>query len=304
MNVRKIIEIDEEKCNGCGVCIPNCPEGALQVIDGKARLVSDLFCDGLGACIGECPEDAIHVIEREAEPYSEVEVMKNIVKQGKNVIKAHLKHLKDHNETGLLAEAEKYLEDNNIKDPLESEEDDGRLPCGCPGSKVMDLRKEAEEIEEGDSGTAAAALSSGSGSKVAQIEELLKQIKGEKVSKLRQWPVQITLVPPNAPYLDGADILIAADCVPFAYPGFHDDLLEDKILLVGCPKLDDTEFYLKKITDIIKSNDIKSITVAHMEVPCCSGMLRIVDQAIKEAGKDIPVHSIEIGIKGKILSES
>jgi ferredoxin len=302
MSVRKIIEIDEEKCNGCGVCIPNCPEGALQVIDGKARLISDLFCDGLGACVGECPEDAIHVIEREAEAYNETKVMKNIVRQGKNVIKAHLKHLRDHNETRLLAEAEKYLEDNNIENPLDKEEVDDKLPCGCPGSRVMDLRQEAGGSKETGSSSSAARSAVGD-SKVAQIEDLLKQLKDEKKSSLQQWPVQITLVPPNAPYLDKADILIAADCVPFAYPGFHEDLLENKILLVGCPKLDDTEFYLNKITEIIKSNDISSITVAHMEVPCCSGMLHIVDQAIKDSGKNIPVHSIEIGIKGKILSE-
>jgi Pyruvate/2-oxoacid:ferredoxin oxidoreductase delta subunit len=304
MSVRKIIEIDEDKCNGCGICIPNCPEGALQVIDGKARLVSDLFCDGLGACIGECPEDAIHVIEREAQAYDETEVMKNIVRQGKNVIKAHLKHLRDHNETGLLAEAEKYLVEKNIGNPLEEQEEtDGKLPCGCPGSKVMDLRKDSRDDDSicteplVDNST-----SDGRIEKVAQIEELLRQIKDEKESKLRQWPVQITLVPPNAPYLDGADILLAADCVPFAYAGFHEDLLEGKVLLVGCPKLDDTGFYINKITEIIKSNDIKSITVAHMEVPCCSGMLRIVDQAIKDSGKDVPLRSIEIGIKGKILS--
>ena len=305
MSVRKIIEIDEDRCNGCGICIPNCPEGALQVIDGKARLVSDLFCDGLGACIGECPEGAIHVTEREADAYSETEVMKNIVRQGSNVIKAHLKHLRDHDEAGLLAEAEKYLEDNNIVNPLKAEESGGRLPCGCPGSKVMDLRK---EVKDNDSICTEPLLgvssSAGTVSKVAQIEELLKQLKYEKESRLRQWPVQITLVPPNAPYLDGADILIAADCVPFAYPGFHGDLLEGRILLVGCPKLDDAGFYLEKITEILKSNNIKSITVAHMEVPCCSGMLRIVEQAVKNSGKDIPVNSIEIGIKGKIISEN
>jgi len=303
MSIRKIIKIDEDKCNGCGVCIPNCPEGALQVIDGKARLVSDLFCDGLGACIGECPEDAIHVIEREAEAYNETRVLKNIVKQGKNVIKAHLKHLKEHNETELLAEAEKYLEDNNIDNPLEKEDASDKLPCGCPGSKVMDLR---EENKDKDSICSEPLFdnssSAGSGSKMAQIEELLKQLKDEKESRLQQWPVQITLVPPDAPYLSGADILIAADCVPFAYPGFHEDLLEGKILLVGCPKLDDAGFYLDKITEILKSNDIKSITVAHMEVPCCLGMLNIVNQAVKDSGKDIPVQSIEIGIKGKILS--
>ncbi len=304
MSVRKIIEIDEEKCTGCELCIPNCPEGALQVIDGKARLISDLFCDGLGACIGECPEDAIHVVEREAEPYDEKEVMKNIVKHGSNVIKAHLKHLKEHNETRLLAEAEKYLEDNGIENPLDEEQVSDRLPCGCPGSKVMDLREEkADKASECTEPLIEAAAAAEGDSKVAQIEELLKQLT-ERESRLRQWPVQISLVPPNAPYLNGADILIAADCVPFAYAGFHEDLLNGKILLVGCPKLDDTEFYLNKITEIIKSNDINSITVAHMEVPCCLGMLRLVEQAVKNSDKNIPLNSIEVGIRGKVLSRN
>jgi ferredoxin len=305
MAVRKIIEIDEDKCNGCGLCIPNCPEGALQNIDGKARLISDLFCDGLGACIGECPVEAIKVIEREAEPYSETNVMENIVKQGKNVIAAHLKHLKDHNETELLSEATKYLKDNNIENPLEEREEEGieqekRLLCGCSGSKVMDLREEESE-KRSEAGIKLHEKVKES-SKAEKIGELLKQLI-ERESKLRQWPVQITLVPPNAPYLKGADLLIAADCVPFAYAGFHEDMLEGKILLVGCPKLDDSEFYLKKITEIIKQNDLKSITVVYMEVPCCFGLLSIVRQALKDSGKDISVKEINIGIKGNIISE-
>ena len=271
MAVRKIIEIDEDICNGCGDCIPNCPEGALQVIDGKARLISDLFCDGLGACIGECPVEAIKVVKREAEPYNETKVMKNIARQGKNVIAAHLKHLRDHGETGLYNEALEYLKNNNIEIAEDVEvsskksENEDRLPCGCPGSAVMDF-------------------------------------KGE--SKLRQWPVQIMLVPSTAPYLKDADLLIAADCVPFAYAGFHEDFLENKALLIGCPKLDDSEFYMKKFTEIFRLNDIKSVTVVHMEVPCCFGMLSIVKQAVKDSGKDIPVKAVNIGIRGNIISEN
>ncbi len=306
MGIRNIIEIDEDKCTGCGQCIPNCPEGALQVIDDKARLISDLFCDGLGACIGECPEGAINIIEREAQPYDEEKVMENIVKQGENVIIAHLEHLKHHNETVLLEEAEKYLEKHNIKITVKTGLDhsecdhSGDLPCGCPGSAVMDLREEESRssINKTESGKTLKE-----DPKAAKIQELLNQLT-ERRSSLKQWPVQIMLVPPNAPYFEGADILIAADCVPFAYPGFHEDLLEGKILLVGCPKLDDSEIYVKKITEILKLNDIRSITVAHMEVPCCSGMLRIVKQAITSSAKQIPFDSIEIGIKGDILSRN
>ena len=284
MALRKIIEIDEDICNGCGDCIPNCPEGALQVIDGKARLIGDLFCDGLGACIGECPIDAIKVVQREAEPYNETKVMENIARQGKNVIDAHLKHLKDRGETGLYNEALGYLKKNNIEIAEDVEassknsENEDRLPCGCPGSAVMDLREEepCEAVKPGAQLTA-------------------------RESKLKQWPVQIMLVPPTAPYLKGADLLIAADCVPFAYAGFHEDFLENKALLIGCPKLDDSEFYMKKFAEIFRLNDIKSVTVVHMEVPCCFGMLSIVKQAVKDSGKDIPVKAVNIGVRGNII---
>jgi ferredoxin len=285
MSVRKIIEIDEDLCNGCGNCIPNCPEGALQVIDGKARLISDLFCDGLGACIGECPIDAIRVVEREAEPYNETIVMANIVKAGTNTTMAHLKHLKDHGETKLYQEADDYLKSNNIDNPLEKGEQnkmetEERLPCGCPSSRVMDLRDEDEcactnaETKTGNVIVKTETVVK-TDAKSAKIEQLLKELT-IKESKLRQWPLQIMLVPPTAPYLNGSDLLIAADCVPFAYPNFHEDMLEGKMLLVGCPKLDDSEFYLKKFTDIFKQNDIKSVTVAHMEVPCCFGSFSVL----------------------------
>lgn len=312
MAVRKIIEIDEDICNGCGDCIPNCPEGALQVIDGKARLISDLFCDGLGACIGECPVEAIKVVKREAEPYNETKVMENISRQGKNVIAAHLKHLRDHGETGLYNEALEYLKNNNIEIAEDVEtnsknsENEDRLPCGCPGSAVMDLRGE-EPCEAVKPGVRVSDSISGpalkDNSKAAQIAELLSQLTA-KESKLRQWPVQIMLVPSTAPYLKDADLLIAADCGPFAYAGFHEDFLENKALLIGCPKLDDSEFYMKKFTEIFRLNDIKSVTVVHMEVPCCFGMLSIVKQAVRDSGKDIPVKAVNIGIRGNIISEN
>lgn len=280
MAKRKIIYIDEVKCNGCGLCIPNCPEGALQIIDGKARLISDLFCDGLGACIGHCPEDAITIEEREAEKYDEKKVIVNIVRQGPNVIKAHLEHLKEHNEAKYLKEATDYLAQKGIENLLEKS--GGHAPqhaqsSGCPGSRMMDFRQTAHE----------------SGAKKE------KPIHQKSESQLRQWPVQIMLVPPHAPYLENCDLLIAADCVPFAYSDFHQDLLQGKILLVGCPKLDDMSIYQERITEIVKNNTIKSITYAHMEVPCCFGLVGLIEQAIADSGKKIPFNNVTISISGE-----
>ena len=274
MSKRKIIKIDDKKCNGCGLCIPDCPEGALQMIDGKARLVSDLFCDGLGACIGRCPEGAITIEEREAEKYDEIKVMENIVKQGKNVIKAHLEHLKEHNDHEHLKQAIDFLNEKKVEAPLEAARKRAHSAGGraCPGSRVIDFAKEET------SGKKAAALGA--------------------VSQLRQWPVQIMLLPQSAPYFKDADLLIAADCVPFAYADFHTDLLKGKVLLVGCPKLDDAEFYKNKITQILKDNDIRSVTCAHMEVPCCFGLVSIVQSALSDSGKNIPFNKINIGVKG------
>ena len=277
MAKRKIIKIDEKKCTGCSLCIPNCPEGALQMIDGKARLISDLFCDGLGACIGHCPEGAITIEEREAEPYDEKKVMKNIVKQGKNVIRAHLEHLKGHGETEYLKQAIQVLKKKGIENPLHvAAHAHMHGSSECPSLKVVDFRKEDKPHKK--------AKSAPSG-----------------ISQLKQWPIQIKLVPAFAPYLKDADLLIAADCVPFAYAGFHDDLLKGKVLLIGCPKLDDAEFYKEKITQILKNNNIKSITCAHMEVPCCFGLVNIVKSAISLSGKNIPFKKVIISIKGDKL---
>lgn len=276
MAKRKIIKIDEEKCNGCGLCIPNCPEGALQIIDKKVRLISDLFCDGLGACIGHCPEGAITIEEREAEPYDEKKVMANIVKQGKNTIIAHLNHLKEHNEFGYLKEAMDYLVTKGIKirpsDLIGTQHSGG----GCPGSKVVDSRK--KETSKKD-----------------------KTAAHKNISQLETWPVQLKLVPAFAPFLNGADILIAADCVPFAYADFHEDLLKSKILLVGCPKLDDLSYYKEKISQIIKNNDIKSITYAHMEVPCCFGLVTIIKEAVSASSRKVPFKEAVISIRGERL---
>lgn len=280
MTKRKIIKIDEDKCNGCGLCIPNCPEGALQLIDGKARLISDLSCDGLGACIGECPEGAISIIEREAEEYDEEKVMKNITEKGRNVIKAHLEHLKDHNQTEYYNQAVVYLKEKGIENPEELKKEDTAEEqptpyMQCPGSKILDRREEKAAVNT-ESPAAAGR------------------------PQLRQWPVQIMLVPENAPYFENADLLISADCVPFSYADFHNGLLKGKILLVGCPKLDDAVFYRDKISGILKNNNIKSVTIAHMEVPCCFGLVKLVEDAVKSSGKNIPVKAIEVGVKGDI----
>lgn len=277
MAKRNIIKIDENKCNGCGLCIPNCPEGALQIIDGKARLISDLFCDGLGACIGHCPEDAITIEEREAEPYDEKNVMENIVKQGKNVIKAHLQHLKDHGQEEYLKQAVDFLKKKDIDVPHEEAHSHAmHAASSCPGLQVIDFGKKK-------TATASSKTSKG-------------------ISQLRQWPIQIMLVPPQAPYLKEADLLIAADCVPFAYADFHPNLLKGKVLLIGCPKLDDAEFYKNKLAQILKNNNIKSVTCAHMEVPCCFGLVQIVKSAIAESGKNIPFDGVTISIKGEKLN--
>ncbi|MDD4567804.1 Ferredoxin I [Methanoculleus chikugoensis] len=275
---RKIIDIDEEKCTGCGLCIPDCPEGALQIIDGKARLVSDLFCDGLGACIGTCPEGAISVIEREAGPYSEEAVMEKIVPQGMGVIKAHLEHLLGHGEEALYHRAIEYLAAHEIPVPAHGVEPGHAAPAACPGTVARSI-PEREVAETG---------------RAAGIE-----------SALRQWPVQLTLVNPAASYFDDADLLVSGDCVPFAYPEFHRDFLQGRILIIFCPKLDaDIEGYITKLAEIFSRHTIRSITVLHMEVPCCSGVRYIVDKALNRAKKEIPVAEQTITLQGEAVEGS
>ncbi len=258
MAVRKIIHIDEEKCNGCGLCVPNCAEGAIQIIDGKARLVKDSYCDGLGACLGHCPQDALHIIEREADEFDEEAAM-NFVKSLK----------------------EKAAKDSHAGHRGACNHGGGHQHGGggCPGSRMRMFNSNQQSPGK------AAAVSSG------DIEVRIKP-------QLKQWPVQLNLVPVTAPFFNGADLLVTADCVPFAYPNYHLDLLKGKAVVVGCPKLDDLEHYIEKLTKIFAMNDIKSITVAHMEVPCCSGIVRAVDIALQNAGKDIPVNRVRIGIEG------
>ncbi len=279
---RKIIKINEEKCNGCGECIPNCPEGALQVIDGKARLISDLFCDGLGACIGECPLGAIEVEEREAEAYDEKTVMeKNIIPKGENVIKAHLQHLKSHGEMRLFEQAIDVLKEKGVKISDFFEEVKQACPSGgCPGSALRDMRTKPETVVPTDVAVA--------------------NVKAK--SQLQNWPTQFKLLNPNAPYLENADLLFAADCAPFAYADFHNRFMTGKILVNFCPKLDPyNEEYLEKLKYILEHKNIKSITMVRMEVPCCGGLTSLVENAVRDSGKNIIIKEYTISISGEII---
>ncbi|MDD4310593.1 MAG: 4Fe-4S dicluster domain-containing protein [Candidatus Cloacimonetes bacterium] len=280
---RQIIKIDEAKCTGCGACIPGCPEGALQIIDGKARLVSDLFCDGLGACLGTCPEGAIEVEEREAEPYSEAIVMKNIMAAGENTIKAHLNHLKSHGETTYYSQALEILKasDFNIE-CLTTEE---TMACGCSGTH-------ARSITPAQSPHTA-------GSKNPLIAE---SNSTQAVNELRQWPVQLTLINPAAEYLENCDLLISADCVPYAFGGFHGRFLKGKIVITFCPKLDnDIEGYIDKLAQIFTLHTVKSVTIVRMEVPCCGGTEVILKRALEKSGKLHFVKVYVVSVDGTII---
>lgn len=243
MALRNIVKIDEEKCNGCGLCINSCAEGAIQMIDGKARLVSEIYCDGLGACLDCCPVDAIRVEQREAAEFDE-------------------------------EATKKYLEElarNKAKHEQQAPKAQGF--GGCPGARMMNL----------DSQPAA------------------EEATGDVSSQLSQWPVQLTLVSPQAPYFAGADIMLVADCVPFAMGDFHAKLLNDKAIAVACPKLDDTGAYAQKIADILTTAKPKSLTVVHMEVPCCGGLGRIAHAAVALSGTDIEIKDITISLRGKVM---
>ena len=306
--LRKIIRIDEEKCNGCGLCIPNCHEGALQIIDGKARLISDLFCDGLGACLGHCPEGAIEIIEREAQPYNETVVMETIVKQGRNTILAHLEHLRDHNEHELLKEAVAYIKKHqidlspgaeikpsiastiifeNMKEALNHVKPQQESACGCGSSKTIDFRIDMDKVN-----------------KAAAVAATTTAAASPAPSELRQWPVQLHLVNPMASYFQGADVVLAADCVAFAMGDFHERLLKNKSLAIACPKLDSNkDVYVEKLSTMIADAKINTLTVPIMEVPCCGGLMQMAKIAVQQSGRNIPIKKIVVGIKGDVLQE-
>lgn len=240
MALRDIVVIDEEKCNGCGLCVPSCAEGAIQIIDGKARLMREDFCDGLGACLGHCPQGALRIEKREAPEFDE------------EAVKRYLASL---------------------------EEESRAAHSGCPGTRIVFAPE-----KESDSG---------------QADALAEELP----SALRQWPVQLALVSPQAPYFADADLLLAADCVPFAYGDFHRRFLTGKAIAVGCPKLDDASDYLDKLTVLFAYNNLRSLTVVRMEVPCCSGLVWLAKQALERAGKQMLVHEIVIGVDGTIVQE-
>ena len=239
---RKIIEINEELCDGCGQCVIACAEGAIKIINGKAKVISDNLCDGLGACIGDCPQGALKIIERVTDEFDEDAV-------------------------------EKHLEQQEKMEPIPE-----TLPCGCPSTQIQDFTTETS----------------------CQVANKPVSLSSEE-SALSHWPVQIRLVPPNAPFLKGADLLVAADCVPVAYPALHNDFLKGRVVMIGCPKFDDKESYVEKFAEIFKTAGIKSITCLIMEVPCCSGLPGILSKGMEKAGTTIPLKKVVISNRGKII---
>lgn len=295
--IRDIIKIDEDLCNGCGLCIPNCHEGALQIIDGKARLVSELMCDGLGACIGYCPEGAISIEKRIAEPYNEKRVMEQMVTKGKNTVTAHLRHLMDYNETGYLNEAIDFLEENRSALAFDPDE---VLEEVFSGGKT---RKPSIKNQSRPSPEPAPGCCPGFG----EIPEpqAAALISESSQSELRHWPVQMHLINPEASYFHRADLLIAADCVAYSMAGFHSRFLKGKSLVIACPKLDrNTEIYVEKLKILIDKARVNTITVMMMEVPCCGGLLHMIKTALAEASEKVPVKQIIISIRGEILKEN
>jgi len=240
---RNIIEIDEDKCNGCGLCIKACHEGAMELVNGKAKLISDEYCDGLGHCLPECPTDAIKIVERDAVDYDE--------------------------------EAVEMKKQQNTKKP--------DLPCGCPGTMEKSIKRSTN------------LTASKMPTKTSRAKDITL------ASELNQWPVQLKLVNTKSGFLNGADILIAADCSAYAYGNFHEEFIKGKVTLIGCPKLDDNNYYKEKIAEILKGNDIKSITVVRMEVPCCAGIVSSVKEAMLQAGIIVPYKEVTIGINGLII---
>jgi NAD-dependent dihydropyrimidine dehydrogenase PreA subunit len=274
---RKIIAIDQEKCNGCGLCASGCPEGALKVIDGKARLVGDLLCDGLGACLQTCPEDAISVEEREAEPYNEARVLENIIPQGPNVLKAHLEHLSSHGQTLYLQQALSHLREHRIPLEFSPEEPKAQAPMHqCPGSASRSFSRTQEEPEDSEM----------------------------RPSHLTHWPIQLHLISPSAPHYRNSDLLVAADCVAFSLADFHRDHLKGRTLTIACPKLDSRqEVYVEKLIALIDEAAVNSITVMIMQVPCCSGLLRQVVDAATRAQRKVPVRCLVVSLQGEILKD-
>lgn len=252
---RMMIKIDEEKCTGCGLCVPGCEEGALQIVDGKAKLVAEIYCDGLGACLGECPEGALTVEERVADDFDPEAVKQLLAEQGRPIPE----HMPDP---------------ESLR--LEKGKPSAPPAGGCPGAALKTLTP-------------------------CQQANIPKSSVAEGTN-LSHWPVQLRLVPPSAPFLANADLLLTADCVPVALPNYHAEYLAGKVVVMGCPKFDNAMEYVSKLADIIRENNLKSITIMEMEVPCCSSMSAILDQAMKQAGQSVKVERIVVSLRGQILS--
>jgi len=278
---RQIIEINEELCDGCGLCIPECLEGALQIIEGKARLISDLFCDGLGACIGHCPQGAIKVVEKETEPYNEIKVLEGMVEKPLSVLRAHLQHLLDHQEYEYLEEAKNYLEGNGITNPLNdinNENSNSQL------SNDKNSKKESELTKTITAGSSANDNTS------------------DIPSELKQWPVQLHLVNPKAPYFQDNELVIMSTCGPIANANVHRDYLKGRSVVVACPKLDYTAPYTDKLSEIFKEAKTTKAIVVIMQVPCCSGLAKFTLDARNKAGrKDMKVEIRILSIEGDLL---
>jgi len=251
--LRKIIHIDDELCDGCGNCIPSCAEGALEIVDGKARMIADFYCDGLGACLGECPTGALSIVEREADEFDEKAVEEHLAKQ--------------------TAEEPRTM-------PMVS--------GGCPSARLQTFSPRE----------AAPALSP------RQAANQPVNVEAQQESALTHWPVQIRLVPPTAPFLKQANLLVLADCVPIAFPTLHRDFLKGRAVTMGCPKFDDVQSYIEKFAQIFQAADIKSITTVVMEVPCCAGLPLIVKKGLEISGKDIPMEEVTISTRGEILNRA
>jgi len=303
--IREMVKINEDLCDGCGQCIPNCHEGALQMIDGKARLISDLMCDGLGACLGHCPQDAITIEKREAETYNETKVMEIMAPKGANTIVAHLSHLKEHNEMEYLGEGVRYLKEHEQELNFELKEVLGRvhhahveekqLACGCPGSEARSFTPQSAARTPTSVAPVLMTPSSQSSSNSSSMQQ---------ASELRQWPVQMHLINPTASYFRASDMVLAADCVAFSLGDFHSGWLKGKTLAIACPKLDDgQESYISKIRSLVDDAKINTLTVMMMQVPCCGGLLQIVNRALAQAIRKVPVKAVIVGVEGEILKQ-
>ena len=298
---RTIIKIDEDLCNGCEACVSGCHEGALQMIDGKARMISELFCDGLGACIGDCPVGAITLEEREAEPYDEIATIERMVSKGENTILAHLKHLKDHGEMAYLKQGVGYLKANNIQ--IDFAQVHNHNGSGCASKSVASPSATPPQAHGGGC-PGSREMSFAPTQKPAAQFKMAAPVATENGSQLRQWPVQLHLLNPQAGYFQGADVVLAADCVAFSFADFHNRFLAGKILAIACPKLDANQtIYVDKLITMIQNSNINTLTVVIMEVPCCGGLLQLAKKAVADSGVKIPLKLVVIGVQGDVLRE-